>query len=184
MKRHEIPDARNRAVGSGRDRGLRTLARRHLFMSAAAVAVGSAAPAAAHAYAADEGIVGSWFGLIRATNPPTGQGHNLFSFLEGGTLVESRRYFVTPTPFGNLLETTGHGAWRRTSRRRFEAVNRILIQNADSGVPFGIDDVRLSLRVGDDGKTLTGTWVAQIRDSSDVVLFELAGDYSATRIAV
>jgi hypothetical protein len=165
--------------------GLQSRARRQLFMSAATAAIAvAAARATGEAHPDNRGIVGSWFGVITATNPPAGQGNNLFSFSGDGTLVESRRYFVSPTPFGNLLETTGHGAWRRTGRHTFEAVNRILIQNADTSVPIGVDEVRLSLRLSDDDRTLSGTWVARIMDSSIVVLFELAGDYSAERISV
>jgi hypothetical protein len=56
---------------------------------------------------ADDGkshdIVGSWFGTVTATNPPLGQFNDLISFHTGGVVTESRRYFVSPTPFGNLL---------------------------------------------------------------------------------
>ena len=38
----------------------------------------------------------------------------MISFHSGGVVIESRRYLIPGTPLGNLLESTGHGAWRRT----------------------------------------------------------------------
>ena len=51
----------------------------------------------------DMSVVGSWYGTITATNPPLGQFNDLISFNRGGIVIESRRYFVPGTPFGNLL---------------------------------------------------------------------------------
>jgi hypothetical protein len=70
---------------------------------------------------------------------------------------------VEPTPIGNLLETTGHGAWKRLRRRRFEAFFRFFLQNADTGAPIGTDTIRLRLALDYDGDTLTGTFVSQIK---------------------
>ena len=136
------------------------LPRRRLLMAAAALALGAAAPGVAMAHEAENDIIGSWSGLIVATNPPAGQGNNLMSVHPGGIIVESRRYFVTPTPWGNLFETTGHGVWKRTGRRAFDVFIRILLQHADTGLAFGVDDVRLSLRLSRGGDTLTGTFAA------------------------
>src|SRR5438270_1081311 len=90
--------------------------RRHLLT--AGVAAGVVAGATPSRAASDESqdIVGSWFGTVTATNPPLGQFNDLISFHTGGVVTESRRYLVSPTPFGNLLETTGHGAWDRTEK--------------------------------------------------------------------
>jgi hypothetical protein len=69
----------------------------------------------------DRDIVGSWFGTVTATNPPLGSFNDLISFHVGGVVTESRRYLIPGTLFGNLLETTGHGIWKRTGKLGFEA---------------------------------------------------------------
>src|SRR5215471_20444200 len=88
---------------------------------------------------ADDGkshdIVGSWFRTVTATTPPLGQFNDLISFHTGGVVIESRRYFVSSTPFGNLLETTGHGAWQQTDKNTFKAFFRFLLQTAADGTP-------------------------------------------------
>ena len=94
--------------------------RRRLLTAGMATLAASALPA--HAHSDDhQDIVGSWLGTVTATNPPLGQFNDLISFHEGGVVTESRRYFVPATPLGNLLETTGHGAWERGRGRAFEA---------------------------------------------------------------
>ena len=129
-------------------------------------------------------FVGSWFGTVTATNPPLGQFNDLISFHTGGVVTESRRYLVPGTPFGTLLETTGHGAWERTGRNTFEAFFRFLLQNHDTGAPVGTDNIRLSLRLDRHTNTLTGTFQSQIKDLADTVLFTVTGTYSATEITV
>jgi hypothetical protein len=160
--------------------------RRQVLTTGALAAVAAAATsttmrAAAHG---GEGLEGSWFGTVSAINPPLGLFNDLITFHPGGLVIESRRYLVKPTPFGDLLETTGHGAWETTGRRQFEAFFRFLLQNAMSGQPIGTDNIRLSLTLDPETGTLTGTFVSQIKDTSDVVLLEVTGDYSATRIEV
>jgi hypothetical protein len=150
---------------------------------AAAVATASATPARAQA-GNNHDLVGSWFGTVTATNPPLGQFNDLISFHTGGVVTESRRYLVPGTPFGNLLETTGHGAWERTGGHTFEAFFRFLVQDADTGAPVGTDNVRLSLTLHPAGGTLTGTFESQIKDLADSVVLAVTGDYSATLITV
>jgi len=150
---------------------------------AATVAAGTLAAGRAEADN-DQGIVGSWFGTVTATNPPLGQFNDLISFHDHGIVTESRRYLVTPTPIGPLLETTGHGAWEKTGGRRFEAFFRFMLQNADTGEPVGTDNVRLFLTLDRRGDALTGTFESQIKNTSDALLITVTGDYSATRITV
>jgi hypothetical protein len=159
---------------------------RRQLLAAAAAAAATAAPTALHAgeHEDNDGIVGSWFGTVTATNPPVGQFNEMASFHADGIVTESRRYLIKPTPFGDLLETTGHGAWTPTGPRTFQAFFRFFIQNADTGTPIGTDNVRLSLRLSRNGASLTGTFVSQIKDPADVVIFQVEGDYSATRISV
>jgi hypothetical protein len=152
----------------------------------AAVAAVSAAPAAAFTGDRDDqvrSIVGSWFGRVVATNPPLGEFNDLISFHGDGTVVESRRYLVKPTPLGDLLETTGHGAWEHRRGQRYEAYFRFILQSADTGIVLGTDNVRLMLRLDRDGR-LAGTFVSQIRDTNDTLLLEVGGDYSAEPIRV
>jgi hypothetical protein len=152
----------------------------------AGVAAGVAVSAAS-SYAKDDkdqDLVGSWFGTVTATNPPLGEFNDLISFHAGGVVTESRRYLVPPpTPFGSLLETTGHGAWERTGRNTFKAFFRFLVQTAIDGVPVGTDNISLALKLNRDG-TLAGTFESQIKDTGDTVLLTVTGNYSATPITV
>ena len=133
----------------------------------------------------DRDIVGSWFGTVTATNPPLGQFNDLISFHTGGVVIESRRYFVPPpTPFGSLLETTGHGAWERTGKNTFKAFFRFLVQTAVEGVPVGTDNVQLSFKFDRAAGTLTGTFQSQIKNTADTVLLTVTGDFAATAITV
>jgi len=159
--------------------------RRDFIAGAAAATAGVAAPAAAGGeHHHRRTIDGSWFGTVTATNPPLGQFSDLISFHAGGVVTESRRYSVPATPFGTLLETTGHGAWKRTGARTHEAFFRFLLQQADTGAPIGTDNVRLRLTLDGSGRVLTGTFESQIKDLADAVIFTVTGDYSATRIDV
>jgi len=166
----------------GHRKGVRTMDRRHLLTAGvAAVVVASAPPAAAQA-GNDPALVGSWFGTVTATHPPLGQFNDLISFSSGGVVTESRRSFVPGTPLGHLLETTGHGAWKRTGGHTFEAFFRFLLQDADTGAALGTDNVRLSLTLAQGAGTLTGAFVSQIQDTADTVLLTVTGDYAATPI--
>lgn len=157
--------------------------RRQVLTAATAAIV--AAPAAARAQGGPgAGLVGSWFGTVVATSPPLGQFNDLITFHGDGTVTESRRYLVTPTPIGNLLETTGHGAWKKTGGNRYAAFFRFMLQNADTGEMIGTDNVRMELRVNRTTGAVEGTFVSQIRDTNDALLMEVGGDYSATAITV
>lgn len=163
--------------------------RRQLLTTAAAAAV-ALVPVAADAQEASENedkpgkrdIVGSWFALVTATNPPLGQFNALTTFHDDGTLIDTRRYLAKPTPFGDLLETTAHGSWRHDGHDSFRAVLRAFVQSVDTGLVIGVDVVRLSLALSADRNSLTGTFVTQLKDANDNVLFQFSGDYFATRI--
>ena len=122
--------------------------------------------------------------MVTATNPPLGQFNDLISFHDGGVVTESRRYLVTPTPLGPLLETSAHGAWEKTGGDSYEAFFRFFVQNADTGEAIGTDNVRLSVTLDKHAGTLSGTFESQIRDTADVVLLAVTGTYSATPITV
>lgn len=151
---------------------------------AAAVAAAGATPSRA---GADKGpdLVGSWFSTATATDPPLPPLHSLISFYSDGVVTESISYFFPfPPPLGNLLFTTFHGAWERTADQTVEVALRGLVQNADTGAPVGIDNVRLSLRLGKDAGTLTGTFKTQLKSADGTVLLAVTGGYSATPITV
>ncbi len=130
--------------------------------------------------------MGSWSGTITATDPPLGSFGNLISFHEGGVVNESRRYYVPETPLGPLLETTGHGAWKRTGSRSYEAFFRLLLQQAppSAGAPIGTDNIRLKLRLERGGDRFTGTFESNIRDNAGAVVFTARGTISGERIEV
>ena len=157
--------------------------RRHLLT--AGLAAGVVVDAIPSRAAADEGqhIVGSWFGTVTATNPPLSF-NDLISFHTGGVVTESRRYLVPSTPFGNLLETTGHGAWGQTGRNTVAAFFRFLLQDTGSGAPIGTDNVYLALTLNPADNTLTGTFQSQIEDTTGNVLGTFTGSYSATLITL
>jgi hypothetical protein len=164
--------------------------RRHLLKSAANAAVVAAAVTPSVSLVKhsdddyDQDIVGSWFATFDITNPPIGRTTALFSFHDGGILTSSARYVVTPTPFGTLIETSGHGAWKSVRGHTVEAFQLLFVQRLDTGEVIAIDNVRLSLTLSRDRQTLSGTAVIVGKAPSDALLFELTGTFSATRISV
>ena len=159
---------------------------RRTLITAAGAAIVGAAPKAATAHEGnDQGIVGSYFGTVTATDPPLGQFNDVISFHEGGVVTESRRYYIPVTPIGSLVETTGHGAWKRTGNRTFEAFFRFLLQQAppSAGEPIGTDNIRLFLRLQRDG-SLTGTFESNIKAVDGTVIFTARGTFTAERITV
>jgi hypothetical protein len=159
---------------------------RRTLITAAGAAIITAAPKAATAHeSSDQGIVGSYFGTVTATDPPLGQFNDVISLHEGGVVTESRRYYIPVTPIGSLLETTGHGAWKRTGNRTFEAFFRFLLQQAppSAGEPIGTDNIRLFLRLQRDG-SLTGTFESNIKAVDGTVIFTARGTFTAERITV
>lgn len=149
---------------------------------AGVVALGAAPVAQGH----DGDIVGSWTGTVTATDPPLGSFGNLISFHTGGVVTESRRYYVPVTPLGPLLETSGHGAWKRTGSRSYEAFFRFLLQQAppSAGEPVGTDNIRLKLRLERGGDRFSGTFESNIRDTAGAVVFTARGTISGERIEV
>ena len=162
--------------------------RRRIITAGGAALVGAAAarPAGAHDDGgSDQGLTGSYYGTITATDPPLGQFNDLISFLDGGVVTESRRYYVPFTPLGPLLETTGHGAWKRTGNRTYEAFFRFLLQEAppSAGAALGTDNIQLRLKLERSGK-LRGTFESNIKDLTGAVIFTAKGDFEAERITV
>jgi hypothetical protein len=162
--------------------------RKLLRAGGVAAAAAAVAPGAALAKGgSDQGAAGSWFGRVTAVNPPLGSFDEMLSLIAGGVAIESRRYYVVPPPpFPNLLETTGHGAWKRTGNRRYEVFFRFLLQEPppSAGNPIGTDNIRLFVRYDPEAETLSGTFVSQVRDVAGDLLIQVEGTYEATRITV
>jgi hypothetical protein len=158
-----------------------TISRRALLAGAGATALATATPAQA---ASDQGVIGSWFLTIEATDPPVGVFNGLISFHVGGVVTEARRYYVPGTPFGSFLETSGHGAWKTTGNRTYEAFFRFLIQDAppSAGGPIGTDNVRLVLTLKSESDALEGSFRSDIRDNANAVFFTVVGAVKGERI--
>jgi hypothetical protein len=159
--------------------------KRQLLTATLAVGVAASATSSPARGDDDQDLIGSWLGTVTATNPPLGQFNDLISFHTGGVVIESRRYFVPPpTPFGSLLETTGHGAWKRTGKNTFKAFFRFLLQTATDGASVGTDNIQLSLKLDRNAGTPTGTFESQIKNTADTVLLTITGNFAATPITV
>jgi hypothetical protein len=157
--------------------------RKQLLAAGGAAAVAAAVPAVARGDAADQGLVGSYIGRVTAVDTPLPPFTDLVSFLPGGVVVESRRYAVQPgPPFGTLIETTGHGAWKRTGNRTFQAYFRFLLQDLASTGEVGTDNVTLDVTL--DGDTLSGTFASEVRDPADNPVETFSGTYTASRITI
>ncbi|MGH9627066.1 MAG: hypothetical protein ACRD7E_01695 [Bryobacteraceae bacterium] len=159
--------------------------RRQLLKSAPVAACVTASPAVASGQRADENkdIVGSWFTTLAFTNAPVGEVKALFSFHEGGVVTATARYLVKATPLGDLMETSGHGAWARAGHRMFRVVEQLFLQSVQSGAVIGTDELQMSLVTSQDRQTLSGTFALRGKDLSGGIMFEAAGTFSATRIA-
>ena len=120
---------------------------------------------------------------VSAHGNPLPSFDDVVSFIDGGVVIESRRYSLTPPPpFLHLLETTGHGAWKRTGNRTFEVFFRFLLQETASDGPIGTDNIKLRLTLT--GDTLAGSFHSDVRDLNDDVVDSFDGTYSAERITV
>jgi hypothetical protein len=134
-------------------------------------------------------LSGSWNMTITATEPPgLPPFKGLITFTRDGEVVESRRLYVPATPFGPLLETPGHGAWKRTEEGRFAVAFRFLLQAAPNnpiftnGEDLGTDNIRLQIEPENGGDSFTGTFRSQVKDPGGNVVFEARGTVAGTRI--
>jgi hypothetical protein len=157
----------------------------------AAAAAALALAASAGPALASEGprLEGSWAMTITATEPPgLPPFKGLITFTPNGDVIETRRPYVPFTPFGPVLESSGHGAWKRTGAREFSAAFLFLIQAAPNNAVFtngedlGTDNIRLFLRVSRSGETFTGTFMSAAKDADGNVVFEARGTVTGTRL--
>ncbi len=163
-----------------------TLTRKSLLAAggaAGAAALASAVPAHAHGDRDDDDIVGSWYGRVTADDPALGSFEELLSFHSGGIVTDAHRLYIPATPFGPLLETSGHGAWK-TTRNGYTAFFRFLLQQAppSAGAAVGTDNVRLNIRLDRGGNRFSGRFESTIRDTSGTAVFVATGDIAGERI--
>jgi hypothetical protein len=136
-------------------------------------------------------IQGSWAMTITATEPaglPPFKG--LITFTRDGEVLESRRPYVPFTPFGPVLESSGHGAWARTGRRQFAVAFQFLIQASPTNLTFtngedlGTDNIRLQIVPSRSGETFTGTFRSAAKDADGNVVFAALGTVTGKRLRV
>jgi hypothetical protein len=152
--------------------------------AAGAAALAGAVPASAHDDRDGDGIVGSWYGRVTADDPALGSFEELMSFHPAGIVSDAHRLYIPATPFGPLLETSGHGAWRATGRDGYTAYFRFLLQHAppSDGASVGTDNVRLNIRLERGRNRFSGRFESTIRDTAGTPVFTATGDISADRI--
>jgi hypothetical protein len=136
-----------------------------------------------------QNLEGSWAMTITAVEPaglPPFKG--LITFTRDGEVLESRRPYVPFTPFGPVLESSGHGAWVRTARRRFSVAFQFLLQAApnnptySNGEDLGTDNIRLQLVRDRSGESFTGTFASAAKDAQGNVVFEASGTVTGSRL--
>ena len=86
---------------------------------------------------------------------------------------------------GDLLETSGHGAWKPKGGRIYEAFFRFVLQQAppSDGLPIGTDNVRLTFELDSAGEKLTGSFESDLRDNAGAVLATVKGTVLGERIS-
>ncbi|HEU5232311.1 MAG TPA: hypothetical protein VFU50_05600 [Terriglobales bacterium] len=128
-------------------------------------------------------LAGSWKASVTPISPPgLDPFTDLLTFTPDGSVIESRRLFVPATPFGALLETPGHGAWRRTGEAQFDIHFTFLLQGATDGKDIGTDNVHLQVSLDSAGTLLSGMFESTVKDPSGNALFTATGTFSATPI--
>jgi hypothetical protein len=157
----------------------------------AAVGLMAVLLAAASPAAADDrrDLGGSWETVITAVEPPgLPPFRGLVTFTDDGEVLESRRLYFPFSPFGPVMETTGHGAWERQGHRDFAVTFRFLVQAAPNNTAFpngddlGTDRIRMRLRPNASGESLAGTFQSEARDAEGNVIFTARGTVTGTRI--
>lgn len=134
-------------------------------------------------------LSGSWKATVTATNPSGLEPiTSLITFIPGGAVIETRRLYISTSPLGPLLETQGHGQWVHTKNSEFQVSFIFLLQGApnnvsENGNVLGTDNIRLWLSLNQSSDQLTGTFVSNIKDITDNVIFTASGNYHATLIS-
>lgn len=128
-------------------------------------------------------LVGSWKGAVTVNTPPgITPFTSLITFGSDHTIIESRRLLLEPSPFGVLLETTGHGSWVRTAAGQIDVHFTFLLQAEATGADVGTDNVHLVLTLDPAGSTLSGTFESTVKDTSGNPIFTASGTWAGSPI--
>lgn len=133
-------------------------------------------------------VVGSWLlqYTVAAFGPATVP--ILSSFTGEGLLIESDTPAPTPVlaSLGSYVVSNGHGEWQATRPGRSNyAYTYVKSIYSINGPGFATSTTNVSISLGPDGKTMTGTLVITFRrNSDDVVLFTSTGTLTGTKLAV
>jgi hypothetical protein len=150
-----------------------------VLFAAALLASGTAS--AEQQYKNGQELVGSW--KILATIPGgtpvcPGSGpcqfHAMATVIGDGTVVQS---VIIPGV------TFGHGAWKRTGLRTFR-MNALYSRVDGSGIFVGTSETTIELQVDANGRTASGSFSADINDTSGNLLTDYEGTVTAQRIEV
>src|SRR3954454_5521816 len=159
-----------------------TVVTRKRFLAAGAVAAAGltakTAPALASLDPTD--LIGSWGARIVTDGQEI---VDLMSFHPGGIVTEARRLYVPESPFGPVLESSGHGQWS-VAGGALTSVSRFLLQQAppSAGTQVGTDNVRLTLRL-DNGR-LVGRFSSTVLNTAGAIVRTAEGTVVAERIAI
>lgn len=121
-------------------------------------------------------ISGSWEGEVQITAPGNPTMQELLTFTPTGAVVESHRLYVPDSPFGSMIETAGHGSWKRKSLRTFDISFQWIIEGGP-GNPYyegqfiGYDKVSWDATLDEDGMTLSGPARSQLVTLDGEILF-------------
>lgn len=139
-------------------------------------------PALANGHDEDNTLEGSWF--ITITGTP-------FSILRtytkaGNGIVDAYAFPpITPTP-GPLVNSAGHGSWKRTGTRRFTATVKYFQLNPALNGSFqtldSVGTVRETIRLSKDGRSYTSEFSTEIALPNGMPIIQNAGATTATRI--
>jgi len=138
---------------------------------------------------ADNGskIVGSWYGTAIAAGGVRPPVTDMSTFASDGTIVESQRLYLNDTPFGPVIRTPGHGAWKKVGDNKYAATIRVIYQGAEnhpsqSGEIIATETARFELKLDQTGNRLSGYIYDELRDPSGNILFSGYGDMDYARI--
>ena len=132
-------------------------------------------------------LEGSYQVAITVTNPPLGTFPDLMTFGEDGWVISTRPQYITQSPAGALLESPGHGSFKRVDRDTFNVALVNMLQGAPGnevlqGALLGIERIRWEVTVDERNDNVSGPWTSTVTDANGRVLFSLAGTITGSRI--
>ena len=126
-------------------------------------------------------IVGSWLETVTFSGGVLPPLKSLVTFSADGTLAVADQGNVNLA--AGQLFSAGHGAWVAQGDRTFSWTTVELISDL-SGNLIGTLKVRGTYTVDESGNGYSGVFLAEIKDTSDNVLFSAGGSNAGVRIQV